>query len=251
MQHQIRWSGAGDPILLLPGWNTTAAAVLPWIPESFLQQFRCGILEWPGLGAAAEAPLPESLETFLDELQQALPQQRVAVVGFCLGGIAAWAFAQRFPGSVRCSFLVESPQHFPLVLTPLLVPGLRRCLLGMAKGTPVGRYLVRRAILRPEREYPRHFLERLFDFEAKAALHYLRLFKAYGESLGFSREPLASARPCWQLVGEYATGMLAPAWGHRHSVRADLLRLEGVGHFPAVEAPDALFGHLQRLLSRA
>jgi|GEM_PF-5537691 len=249
MRPQIHWSGIGEPVLFLPGWNTTAAAVRSWLPASFLAQHHCGVLEWPGLGQASEETLPDSLIDFLDALDQALPQRPVTIVGFCLGGIAAWAFAQRHPGSVRGSVLVESPLYFPLVLAPLLVPGLGWAVLRLAQGTPVGRFLVRRAILGSQTHYPKAFLDSLFGFGAKAALGYLRLFRSYGLSLGSSREAHVSARPCWRLSGQRATRVLTPCWGPRQQIQATPVSLEHAGHFPAVEAPTVFFERLQDLLA--
>ena len=244
----IQWSGTGDPILFLPGWNTTAATVRAWLPDEFLVSHRCGILDWPGLGTAAESPLPSSLEAFLDELEQALPVRPVAVVGFCLGGVAAWAFMQRFPRSVRCSFLVESPLHFPLVLSPLLVPGLGRAILALAQSMRLGRHLVRQAILQPQTTYHESFLEGLFGFEVQVALRYLALFERYGKGLDASSTPHVSDRPCWQFSGEQKVKVLKPCWGKSHRVQSTSVTLQGAGHFPAVEAPEAFFDQLQCLV---
>jgi pimeloyl-ACP methyl ester carboxylesterase len=244
----IQWSGTGEPILFLPGWNTTAATVQAWLPAEFLASHRCGILDWPGLGIAADAPLPSSLGTFLDELEQALPMRPVAVVGFCLGGVAAWAFTQRFPRSVRCSILVESLLHFPLILTPLLVPGLGRTILSMAQSTRWGRHLVRKAILKPRTEYNQVFLEGLFDFEVHVALEYLALFERYGKNLDASANSHVSERPCWQFSGEQTVKILKLCWGPRHRVKSTSVILPGAGHFPAVEAPEAFFDRLQHLI---
>jgi len=244
----IQWSGTGEPILFLPGWNTTAATVRAWLPAEFLASHRCGILDWPGLGTAADVPLPSSLETFLDELEQALPMRPVSVVGFCLGGVAAWAFTQRFPRSVRCSFLVESQLHFPLVLAPVLVPGLGRSILSMAQNTRWGRYLVRKTILKPRTEYNQVFLEGLFDFEVHVALEYLALFERYGKNLDASDNPHSSDRPCWQFSGEQSVKILRPSWGTRHRVQSTSVILAGAGHFPAVETPRVFFDRLQNLI---
>lgn len=249
MRPQIQWSGSGDPILFLPGWNTKAASVSSWLPPSFLEHHRCGILEWPGFGNAAGEPLPESLNGFLDAVEEALPVRPLNVVGFCLGGIGAWALGQRHPDSVRGTILVESALHFPLVFTPLLVPGVGRALLRFVQNTALGRHLLLRASLQRETRYSKPFLEDLFDFEASAALHYLRLFKAYGEALGSSKEPHPSTRACWQLEGAHPVKVLAPCWGHRHRVQSTPLSLAGSGHFPAVEAPALFFECIQSLLA--
>lgn len=248
MPLQIQWAGAGEPVLFIPGWNTSAAAVRSWIPEQFLARFRCGILEWPGLGTASGEPLPATMDALLDDLEASLAPRPVAVVGFCLGGIAAWAFAQRHPAAVRCSVLVESPLHFPAVLLPLLVPGLGSAVLHTAKGTPLGRCLVRRAILQRRIPYPAMFMQGLFAFKVPPALHYLRLFKNYGESLRRANGPLAGARPSWHLLGQEVTSALGFAWGARHRIHATPVELEGAGHFPAVEAPERFFGRIQELL---
>ncbi len=244
----IQWLGAGGPILFLPGWNTTAATVRAWLPSEFLACNRCGILDWPGLGTAADVPLPSSLEAFLDELEQALPMRPVAVVGFCLGGIAAWAFTQRYPRSVRCSFLVETLLHFPLVLTPLLVPGLGRAILTTAQRTRLGRHLVRQAILKPRTTYQQNFLEGLFGFDVHVALKYLALFERYGNNLNAFDNPHVSDRPCWQFSGERAVKILKPSLGTRHRVQSTSVILQGAGHFPAVETPKAFFDRLHNLV---
>lgn len=245
MGAEIRWEGRGEPVLFFPGWNTTAATVLSWMPEPILDRYRCGVVEWPGLGRAAGAALPEDLEGFLARLGGGLPAGPVPVVGFCMGGVAAWAFARRHPERVRATVLVESPLHFPAVLSPLLVPGLGRAMLRLAQGTRLGRHLVRRAILQRRVAYPQRFLDTLFAFDGAAAIHYLHLFRRYGRSL---RGPQAAPRPCWRLVAQAPVRVMAPPLGRRHRIEATLLRLEGAGHFPAVEAPGPFFDCLTGVL---
>jgi pimeloyl-ACP methyl ester carboxylesterase len=250
MNIHIAWSGNGEPVLFLPGWNTTAATVMSWIPSPFLTVHRCGVLEWPGLGAALTDPLPASLEALLDGLESELPEEPVVVVGFCLGGVAAWALAQRHPARVRCVILAETLLHFPAVLAPLLIPGLGWMILVLAKGTRLGRACVRRAILRPM-SYPQPFLQELFAFEAGPALHYLRLFRAYGEGMPIRVGPHHSVRPCASLSGAAKLRVLVPAWGCRHRVETGHQLLEQAGHFPAVENPTGFFGALDDLLVSA
>ncbi len=245
MGAEVQWRGSGSPVLIFPGWNTDAATVLSWLPEPFLARFRCGVVEWPGLGDAAAA-LPEDLEGFLAGLPEALPRRPVPVVGFCLGGVAAWAFARRHPARVRCSVLVDSPLHFPAVLSPLLVPGLSRAAMYLAQGTRLGRRLVSRAILQSGVSYPQPFLDSLFAFDRAAAIHYLHLFRRYAGAL---RGPLTGHPPCWRLVSRAPLAVLAPALGPRHEIEARVLELESGGHFPAVEAPEPFFGCLAELLA--
>jgi pimeloyl-ACP methyl ester carboxylesterase len=246
MSAEIRWRGAGEPVLFFPGWNTDAATVLSWMPKPFLARFRCGVVEWPGLGGASGAALPEDLEGFLAHIPEALPHRPVPVVGFCLGGVAAWAFARLHPARVRCSVLVDSPLHFPAVLSPLLVPGLSRAAMYLAQGTRLGRRLVSRAVLQGGVSYPQSFLDGLFAFDRGAAIHYLHLFRRYAAAL---REPLTCHPPCWRLVGWAPVSVMAPALGRRHEIEARVLRLKSGGHFPAVEAPEHFFGCLAELLA--
>lgn len=248
MGTEIRWRGAGEPLLIFPGWNTAAATVLSWMPEAFLSRFRCGVVEWPGLGEAAETAPPDDLESFLARVARDLPAEPVPVVGFCLGGIAAWAFARRHPARAKCSVLVETPLHFPAVLAPLLVPGLGGALMGLAKGTRAGRALVRRAILHPGVEYPRDFLDGLFAFDGGQAIRYLRLFRRYACAL---QGPHGGLPACWRLVGGAPVRIMGPSLGRRHRIEAEVVGLEGGGHFPAVEAPGLFFGRLAEVLSGA
>lgn len=239
----------GEPLLFIPGWNTTAATVRSWLPDSFLEAHRCGVLEWPGLGEAQNDPLPSTLDGFLDDLAEALPAKPVMVVGFCLGGLAAWCFARRHPGSARASIMVESPTHYPLILAPLLVPGLGRALLHLVQATPLCRWAVRGAILQPRISYPLTFLDGLFTFEVGAALHYLRIFNTFRKLPRSPDGATPLGRATWHLRGEHAVKVLAPALGFCPRIGATELLLEGAGHFPAVEAPSVFFERIQGILA--
>ena len=249
MALRIQWSGTGESLLFIPGWNTTAATVQSWLPESFLAKHRCGVLEWPGLGEALLDPLPVTLDAFLDDLAEALPEKPVMVVGFCLGGVAAWCFAHRHPESAHGSILVESPTHFPLILAPLLWPWLGRSLLTFIQAFPLCQRLVCAAILQPRRTYPQSFLEGLFLFEVEAALHYLRIFNVFRKRLRPRDGASPLGRPTWHLRGEHAVKVLAPALGYCPPIGARELLLEGAGHFPAVEAPPVFFDCIQGILA--
>lgn len=242
----IRWEGTGIPVLFFPGWNTTAATVCTWLPEAFLAHHRCGVLEWPGFGEAEGQTVPVELEAFLDAVAATVPDPTFAVAGFCLGGVTAWAFARRHPDRVCRIIAAESPLYFPAILAPLLVPGLGRLILALAKDTGWGRALVRRAILRWDVAYPEAFHAGLFAFRGRASLAYVRLLHRYGRTL-----PPApgSAVPCLRLVGEAPPAVLRPALGPRHDIQARVQPLPGTGHFPAVEAPEAFFTALAVALS--
>lgn len=246
MEVRILWAGAGPPLVFFPGWNTTAATVWSWLPEAFKARFRCGVIEWPGLGDAAGEVLPSALEPFLDGVEAALPEGPVSLAGFCLGGVAAWAFARRHPGRVVRTVVAESPQHFPAILAPLLLPGLGPLVLALVQGTGWGRRWVRRGILQGHVVYPEPFLAGLFAFPSGPSLAYLRVFRRYGAAL---RGPFEGLPPCWRLEGETALRVLRPAWGRRHVVPSTRVRLAGAGHFPAVEAPEAFFSTLDGILS--
>jgi pimeloyl-ACP methyl ester carboxylesterase len=246
MSPVIRWAGAGEPILFFPGWNTAAETVLSWMPGPFLSRFRCGVVEWPGLGCDAGSELPEDLNLFLDDLQDGLPSRPMPAIGFCMGGVAAWALAQRHPGRVRFTVLVDSPFHFPAVLSPLLVPGLGPAALLLAQGTALGRRIVCRAILQSGFGYPGSFVEELFRFDRTAAIGYVRLLWNYGQAL---RGPYTARRPCWHLTGRAPVRALSVPLGLRHPVEATRIDVEGAGHFPAVEAPGPFFDCLAKLAS--
>lgn len=243
MDLRFHETGDGPSVLFLPGWNTTAATVASWIPEAFLRDFRCRILEWPGLGRSSDDPLPGDLGALLDALAAALPGGPVDVVGFCLGGAAAWTLAQRHPSRVGRVVLVESLLHYPAVLAPLLLPGLGPRLAGIARGTAPGRFLVSRAIL-GSGPYPDAFLQDLFRWDPQAAVGYLRLFRAYAKALPLEAQPAGEFH---RLEGD-PLAVLALPWGRRRPVSGPVHRLPGAGHFPAVEAPDVFFATLARLL---
>lgn len=243
---RIRWSGAGKPVLFIPGWNTTAATVLSWIPASFLGRFHLGVLEWPGLGAAAGDALPADLDGFLADLEHALPPPPVPLVGFCLGGVAAWALSQRSHGRVRPVVLVDTPRCFPAVLSPLLVPGLARAIFFLAQGTALGRACVRAAVLRRDSRYPERFLAELFALDRRVGIAYLRIF--YRGVKNLSRMRRDPSLPVYCVNGGAALRALALPLGRRHTVDARVVTLDGAGHFPAVEAPDVFFERLGAIL---
>ncbi len=112
----------------------------------------------------------------------------------------------------------------------------------------LGRHLVRQAILQPQTTYHESFLEGLFGFEVQVALRYLALFERYGKGLDASSTPHVSDRPCWQFSGEQKVKVLKPCWGKSHRVQSTSVTLQGAGHFPAVEAPEAFFDQLQCLV---
>ena len=243
---RVRWSGAGEPALLIPGWNTTAETVQSWIPVSFLECFRVGVLEWPGVGAAAGDPLPADLDDFLAHLEHSLPSRPVALVGFCLGGVAAWALSQRTTRTIRSVVVVDTPTCFPAVLAPLLVPGLGPTIFFLAQGTALGRALVRAAILRRDKSYPRRFLEELFSLDRRTGIAYLRMFHRGAKNL--SRVRRDPSLPFYCLNGRASLPALTLPLGRRHTIDAQVLTLDEAGHFPAVEAPDVFFERLGAIL---
>lgn len=249
MAPRVRWSGTGRPVLFLPGWNTTAGAVRSWIPPDFQARFRCGVLEWPGLGEGAGDPLPDRVDDVLEDLARILPED-TRLVGFCLGGGAAWALARQHPGRVRQVVMVESSLYYPAVLAPLLLPGLGPALLRSVQSLRLGRALVGAAILQRTLEYPRAFREDLFAFDAAVAVHYLRLFRRYAKAMGAAQAPDPTGTPTdlVRLDGAAAVPVLAIPWGRRLQAPERRLRLEGAGHFPAVEAPQPFFQTLTALL---
>lgn len=238
--------GERPRLLLLPGWNTPASSIQATLPAWFRAQWSCQVHEWPGLGSRCQEDLPPDMEALVQEVRHALsPGSFVGVIGFCLGGVVAWEHARIGPGKPPPLFLVESPYHFPLVLAPLLVPGIGPWIFQFFTRSALGRSWVERGLF-GRSPVPSGFWAAFGRSGAEvAAQGYLRILARYERQLG--PEPRQPGCPCHRIVGARAPRLLS--WARRrHAIHAREHKLEGVGHFPASEDPESLYRMIARLL---
>lgn len=245
---RLQWRGEGPRILFLPGWNTPAQFLEKTIPSWFLERWRCGLLEWPGMGRRASEPPPVHMDGLVSEIASAMEEGPfVGVVGFCLGGVAAWEVAKRTQSRNPPLVMVESPYHFPLVIAPLLVPCLGPWLLSAFTTTRPGRACIERALFGRRKAIPGGFWETFGRSEPSTARVYLKILRDYERAL--TQVPEQPSCACHRILGDRSPAVLAFPLGGSHAIQAKDSVLSGVGHFPASEAPDAFFKLLEVTLS--
>jgi len=250
ISERLQWRGEGPKILFLPGWNTPAQFLEHSIPSWFLERWCCGVLEWPGMGRRELELPPVNMNDMLAEIASALDEGPfVGVVGFCLGGVAAWESLRMAPVKCPTLVMVESPYHFPLVLAPLLLPGFGTWIFRGFTQTRLGRFCVERALFHRKKKPPTGFWEAFGKTSASTAQAYLRILSQYERSL-----PIAPNQPpcnCHRILGGRSPRFLGWPWRRIHEIQAEDHVLENVGHFPAAEAPEALFKLLDLHLTNA
>jgi len=243
---RLHWVGTGPRLLLLPGWNTPGLGLEEAIPRWFLEKWCCGVLEWPGMGRRGAEASPGHMDDLVAEIGMALAEGPVVgVVGFCLGGVAAWEHTRRSSQPLPL-VLVESPYHFPLVLAPLLIPTIGPWLFRTFTQTRAGRACVERGLFGKTRVLPSGFWKLFGGTRPATAQAYLELLKRYERDLPVC--PVQPRRLCKRIKGGNSPRLLGWRWGRNHTIRAEEHTLEGVGHFPASEAPDRFFRLLDRVL---
>lgn len=248
MPERLHWQGHGPKVLFLPGWNTPAQFLEQSIPTWFKDRWCCCLLEWPGMGRRELEPPPDSMDALVAEITSAMQQgPMVGVVGFCLGGVAAWEQARQSPDGHTLLILVESPYHFPLVLAPLLVPWIGPPAFRVFTQTRLGRACTERVLFRRGEAMPTGFWTAFGRTNPSTAQAYLKVLKRYEQTL--PKKPEQPPCSCHRVVGGRSPSFLAWPWGRTHAIHAEEEVLEGVGHFPASEAPEAFFRWLDAHLS--
>lgn len=245
---RLHWQGQGPKVLFLPGWNTPSHFLERSIPTWFTDRWSCGLLEWPGMGRRELEPPPGIMEDLVAEISSAMQEgPMVGMVGFCLGGVAAWEHARQSPTGHPRLILVESPYHFPLVLAPLLLPGFGPWIFWLFTQTRLGRTCIERVLFRRERALPAGFWAAFGQTRPSTAQAYLKILKQYERTL--PKKPSQPACPCHRVVGSNSPAFLARSWGRIHTIHAKEQELEGTGHFPASEAPETFFRLLDNRLA--
>lgn len=173
----------------------------------------------------------------------------IRVVGFCLGGVAAWESARRmqrkFPGLV----MVESPYHFPLVLAPLLLPCFGTWIFRGFTRTRIGQACIERTLFPGGRATPVGFWNAFGRTSPSIAQAYLRILSRYERSL--PTKPDQPPCSCCRILGERSPRFFSWPWRRIHAIQAEDFILENVGHFPAAEAPGAFFTLLDARLTNS
>jgi pimeloyl-ACP methyl ester carboxylesterase len=188
------------------------------------------------------------MDALVAEITLAMPEGPfIAVAGFCLGGVAAWEEARQSPTGHPRLILVESPYHFPLVLAPILLPGFGPWIFRVFTQTRLGRTCIERVLFRRGKALPAGFWAAFGQTQPSTAQAYLKILKQYERTL--PKKPSQPSCPCHRVVGSNSPAFLAWSWGRTHTIHAEEQELEGTGHFPASETPEAFFRLLDTHLS--
>lgn len=107
-----RDSGNGPPLILIHGWGNTSAVFTDLMAQ--LPDYQCLAPDLPGYGtshAAKNVELSALADDFVRWLD-ALKIERVALLGWSLGGMLALELAIRFPERIQRLILIASTPRF-------------------------------------------------------------------------------------------------------------------------------------------
>jgi len=152
---RVEESGAGEPLLLLHGFASSADTWDGWIAR-LGGRHRVIAIDVPPF--AITGPLPgmtmnaETLQAFMDALVRRLGLTRFSLAGNSLGGYVAWNYARRHPEKVDRLVLIDSagyPHEPPLAVWLMQMP-LMRDLSGHFSPRPIVAASVRDVYGHPE-----------------------------------------------------------------------------------------------------
>lgn len=234
--------GEGEPLLYLHGWNGSMAGfkanVLPGI-----RRRRIILLDLPGCGRSGHTDISfESMSDLIRELLVALGVGSASVAGFCLGGAFALDFALRYPEMVAEIYLIETSLGFPILLSPLLLPGFGRKLLHLGLRNRWGAGVAFAYLLRRESAYRDDFLASFAANDVDISLRYIRLVRDYSRIDHFLRVREQLKSPLIIVNGEKSPYYVRNSALKllKEAQNAQLHVLHGARHFIVEERPDLL-----------
>jgi pimeloyl-ACP methyl ester carboxylesterase len=259
-----RRAGAGQAIVLLhgiAGSNTTWDELLPVLARDH------DVIapDLPGHGESGSSAGDYSVGAMaatVRDLLLALGVERVTVVGHSLGGGVAMQFAYLFPDFTERLILISAGglgRSVNPVLASAALPGAELVTAVLGQGTRLASKLYRSLPVVPQPGRVVEELERglsaLAVRETRAAFHAtLRSVVGFDGQRVFAgdRLYLAAAMPTLIVWGE--RDRIIPA-GHGHRAHAampgsELVVMPDVGHFPPMEAPEALGDAVSDFMAR-
>ena len=244
--------GTGSALLLVHGgW---AGAHFHWsrVWEQLARSHRVIAPDLPGLGEV-EQPALESVRAYaewLADLLTALGIEKAWVVGNSFGASVGWSFAARAPA--RCAGLVIV-NGFAMPKTPRLlrIAGKTRAVHTLMEWL-IGRFIytsaaVSRAFVDPSLMPPE--IERVMAEDWKLMIpRYVNVLIA-GDG---APAPDLSIRLLWGMADRLpGTGPKSLARVQRSLRRSTVSAIEGAGHFPQNERPEAFVAALEDIVGSA
>jgi len=261
--HYVR-GGQGPTVILVHGFPEDWVEYRAIMPR-LAKQFTVVAVDLPGIGRSAPAAGgydAASLAGQIHALAQALKLERPYVVGHDLGGLVTYAYARRFPESVRGAMILDVPLpgidgwdeavsgfwHIGFIQAPgqiaeKLVVGRQAVFLGisydMAKFTPV------------QREY---YIKAYGAPQLHAGFEIYRAFPKDGEFNAAQTAP--NQTPLVVAVGEKSFfAALLPKFveGYRAKGMTDVdgARIPGSSHYVMADNPTAVAALIERSAGKA
>lgn len=254
--------GDGDPIVLLPGWPRTWWEFHKIMPALATNR-RVIAVDIRGMGKSAKPEGGYDKKTMAADiaaLLRTLGHDQADVVGSDIGAMVAFSLAANYPSLVRTVTLLDvaHPEESMYQLPLLPQPGQRfhlwwfafnqvrglpeRLLAGNARS--LVDYLCELILVDPGAvtDRDREIYASAYD-TAEAIRAGNGWYQAFGQDIADDRTYTPVTAPLLALAGpgqyDYLDNLL-PAKGK--DVR--VVRLDGVGHYHAEEAPDAVLAHL-------
>lgn len=268
LTHHVEIDGEGPPLLLINGWPQTGYA---WrlVRPRLARHFRVVTAEPRGVGGSDK---PEdgydtgSLAADLAELMTTLGHERFAVLGHDVGMWVAYALAADHRDRVTALAVAEalipglspSPELFgpgPTIRRLFhfafnRLDGLNEELVRGREDAYFGHQFRSKAGVPLDPEAVRHYVDTLCEPAALAAS--FRPYREMDETAAQNRkratEPLPM--PVLAVGGSMSLGTAVGETMRRAAGDVTTVVLDGVGHFPAEEAPEELTAAVRSFLGR-
>ncbi len=259
--HYVTRGEHGSPVILIHGLMDSA---LNWSKnlDALAQTHRVWAIDLIGFGFSSRVTAPTySLKYFARTVREFMDAQgitRASIVGHSLGGAVALELALAEPARVERLILIAPGTYvvnIPFALNlAARVPYIPRALIGMAMTSTRARVSAQRnALGNPAR------------FDPQAARQYARPLHVKGTAdalVAMAASPRASglpaglkniAAPTLILWGDKDLAVPVEHGGHheRNLPNAEFVILEGTGHTPQIEYPDAVNRLVIDFLARA
>jgi pimeloyl-ACP methyl ester carboxylesterase len=265
----IEENGAGRPVVLLHGWPVTADHWRRTAPALVAAPFRVIAVELRGLGGTSSGPGPYDKETLAGEVVRLLARLDVgsfAVVGHDWGGTVGYLLAADLPERVSALAVEEEmlpgidaaiPEpgrsHYPSWHGPFnRAPGLAEALVPGREDAYHGAFL--RESAGPEALDDDATSAYLAAYRSPASLEatvgYYRTGAADADAVR-ARATKALEMPVMTIGGEFGMGHGVAASLGRVARRVEHVQVEGAGHYPAEQRPDAVNDALAAFLARS
>ncbi len=265
LAYRLAGAGTGETLLLVHGMagsSDTWRHVMPKLSS----RYRVLAPDLPGHGASAKPRGDYSLGAYaatLRDLLDALDIERVTVVGQSLGGGVAMQLAYQFPERCERLVLISSGglgREVSWTLRLLSAPGSELLLSLIAPpfvrnwGNSAGSWLGSKGIRAAMVEEMWRAYASLSEAPSRRA--FLRILRSVVDTGGqavsaTSRLYLSSSMPM-QLIWGDRDPIIPVSHGrttHEAMPESRLDILEGIGHFPHVEAPDAVVDIIDTFMS--